>query len=168
MTAETCAARSSPRNVAPPLKSTRIRFSASGGWDAISPRVNVRNNSDLPEPVAPTALRDMIQNHLMQILAMIAMEPMVSFDANEIRSKKVDVLKAIHPISEEHVKDVAVRGQYGEGLIEREKVPAYRSEPGVAQDSATETFAAIKLFVDNWRWQGVPFYPGSQSRPGRS
>jgi glucose-6-phosphate 1-dehydrogenase len=104
------------------------------------------------------ALRDMIQNHLMQILAMIAMEPMVSFDANEIRSKKVDVLRAIRPISEEHVQDVAVRGQYGEGTIEREKVPAYRSEPGVAQDSATETFAAIKLFVDNWRWQGVPFY----------
>jgi glucose-6-phosphate 1-dehydrogenase len=104
------------------------------------------------------ALRDMIQNHLMQILAMIAMEPMVSFDANEIRSKKVDVLKAIRPISEEHVQDVAVRGQYGEGSIERGEVPAYRSEPGVAQDSATETFAAIKLFVDNWRWQGVPFY----------
>jgi glucose-6-phosphate 1-dehydrogenase len=104
------------------------------------------------------ALRDMIQNHLIQILTMIAMEPMVSFDANEIRNKKVDVLRAIRPISEKHVQDVAVRGQYGEGSIEREKVPAYRSEPGVAHDSPIETFAAIKLFVDNWRWQGVPFY----------
>jgi glucose-6-phosphate 1-dehydrogenase len=104
------------------------------------------------------ALRDMIQNHLIQILAMIAMEPMVSFDANEIRSKKVDVLRAIRPISEEHVQDVAVRGQYGPGSIEGEKVPAYRSESGVAPDSPIETFAAIELFVDNWRWQGVPFY----------
>jgi glucose-6-phosphate 1-dehydrogenase len=104
------------------------------------------------------ALRDMIQNHLMQILTMIAMEPMVSFDANEIRNKKVDVLKAIRPISPEHVQSIAVRGQYDAGLMEGVKVPAYRAEPGVAQDSAVETFAAIKLFVDNWRWQDVPFY----------
>jgi glucose-6-phosphate 1-dehydrogenase len=68
------------------------------------------------------------------------------------------VLRAIRPISEEHVQDIAVRGQYGPGSIGGEKVPAYRSEPGVAYDSPIETFAAIKLFVDNWRWQGVPFY----------
>ncbi len=104
------------------------------------------------------ALRDMIQNHLMQILTLIAMEPMVAFDANEIRNKKVDVLRAIRPISKEQVQDVAVRGQYGAGLMEGQKVPAYRSEPGVAYDSSAETFAAIKLFVDNWRWQDVPFY----------
>ena len=104
------------------------------------------------------ALRDMIQNHLMQILALIAMEPMVSFDANEIRNKKVDVLRAIRPISKEQVQDMAVRGQYGPGSMEGQKVPAYRSEPDVAPDSPTETFAAIKLFVDNWRWQDVPFY----------
>ena len=104
------------------------------------------------------ALRDMIQNHLTQILTLIAMEPMVSFDANEIRNKKVDVLKAIRPISKMQVQEVAVRGQYGPGSIEGQKVHAYRSEPGVAHDSATETFAAVKLFVDNWRWQGVPFY----------
>jgi glucose-6-phosphate 1-dehydrogenase len=104
------------------------------------------------------ALRDMIQNHLMQILTMIAMEPMVSFDANEIRNKKVDVLKAIRPISKEDVERIAVRGQYGPGLVDGEKVPAYRSEPGVSHDSPVETFAAIKLFVDNWRWQDVPFY----------
>jgi glucose-6-phosphate 1-dehydrogenase len=104
------------------------------------------------------ALRDMIQNHLMQILTLIAMEPMVSFDANEIRNKKVDVLKAIRPISKEQIQEVAVRGQYGAGLMEGQKVPAYRSESGVAEDSQAETFAAIKLFVDNWRWQDVPFY----------
>jgi glucose-6-phosphate 1-dehydrogenase len=104
------------------------------------------------------ALRDMIQNHLIQILTMIAMEPMVSFNANEIRNKKVDVLRAIRPISKEHVQDIAVRGQYGLGLMEGQKVPAYRSEPGVANHSSAETFAAVKLFVDNWRWQDVPFY----------
>lgn len=104
------------------------------------------------------ALRDMIQNHLMQILTLIAMEPMVSFDANEIRNKKEDVLRAIRPITKKQVQQIAVRGQYGTGSIEGKKVIAYRSEPGVAQASPTETFAAIKLFIDNWRWQDVPFY----------
>ena len=104
------------------------------------------------------ALRDMIQNHLMQILTLIAMEPMVSFDADEIRNKKVDVLHAIRPISKEHVHEVAVRGQYGAGLMDGQKVPAYRSEPDVATDSSAETFAAIRLHIDNWRWQNVAFY----------
>jgi glucose-6-phosphate 1-dehydrogenase len=104
------------------------------------------------------ALRDMIQNHLIQILTLIAMEPMVSFDADEIRNKKVDVLRAIRPISKEQVHEVAVRGQYGAGLEADQKVPAYRFESGVARDSTSETFAAIKLLVDNWRWQDVPFY----------
>jgi glucose-6-phosphate 1-dehydrogenase len=94
----------------------------------------------------------------MQILTLIAMEPMVSFDANEIRNKKVDVLRAIRPITKKQVQEVAVRGQYGAGSIGGQKVTAYRSEPGVAKHSSTETFAAIKLFVDNWRWQDVPFY----------
>jgi len=104
------------------------------------------------------AMRDMIQNHLMQILTLIAMEPMVSFDANEIRNKKVDVLKAIRPISKEQVRDIAVRGQYGAGSIDGKRAPAYRSEAGVSHDSPIDTFAAIKLFIDNWRWQDVPFY----------
>jgi glucose-6-phosphate 1-dehydrogenase len=104
------------------------------------------------------ALRDMIQNHLMQVLCLVAMEPMVSFEADEIRNKKVDVLRAIRPISQEHVQDSAVRGQYGAGSIKGQKVPAYRSEPDVAPDSPMETFAALKLFIDNWRWQDVPFY----------
>ncbi|MGD0004771.1 MAG: glucose-6-phosphate dehydrogenase [Anaerolineaceae bacterium] len=104
------------------------------------------------------ALRDMIQNHLMQILCLITMEPMVSFEADEIRNKKVDVLRAIRPILKNQVQQVAVRGQYGAGRMNGHKVPAYRSEPGVANDSSSETFAALKLSIDNWRWQDVPFY----------
>ncbi|MCB0209884.1 MAG: glucose-6-phosphate dehydrogenase [Anaerolineae bacterium] len=104
------------------------------------------------------ALRDMIQNHLLQILCLIAMEPPVSFQANEIRNKKVDVLHAIRPIRPELVHHMSVRGQYGSGWLEGERVLAYNAEPDVAPDSTTETYAALKLFVDNWRWQDVPFY----------
>jgi len=104
------------------------------------------------------ALRDMIQNHVMQIFTLIAMEPMVSFDADEIRNKKVDVLRAIRPIKEDEVHQYAIRGQYGAGWFRGQQAPAYRSEAGVAPDSNSETFAALKLFVDNWRWQDVPFY----------
>jgi glucose-6-phosphate 1-dehydrogenase len=104
------------------------------------------------------ALRDMIQNHLLQILSLVAMEAPVSFDANEIRNKKVDVLRAIRPMSPEQIHNFAVQGQYGSGWVEGQRVQAYHNEPGVAADSATETFAAVKFFVDNWRWQDVPFY----------
>lgn len=104
------------------------------------------------------ALRDMIQNHLLQILCLIAMEPPVSFQADEIRNKKVDVLRAIRPIAPEQVHQMAVRGQYGSGWLEGERIAAYTDEPDVAAGSATETFVAVKLFVDNWRWQDVPFY----------
>ncbi|HLO27034.1 MAG TPA: glucose-6-phosphate dehydrogenase [Geobacteraceae bacterium] len=104
------------------------------------------------------ALRDMVQNHLLQILCLIAMEPPVSFAADEVRNKKVDVLHAIRAIRSDEVHRMAVRGQYGKGEINGRAVPAYRDEPGVADGSATETFAALKLFIDNWRWQGVPFY----------
>ena len=86
------------------------------------------------------------------------MEPPISFSADEVRNKKVDVLHAIRPISPEQVHNYAVRGQYGAGWIDGKHVDAYRSETNVAPDSATETFAAVKLHVDNWRWQGVPFY----------
>lgn len=104
------------------------------------------------------ALRDMVQNHLLQILCLVAMEPPVSFAADEVRNKKVDVLRAIRPIRPEEVHRMAVRGQYGRGTISGKPAPAYRDEHAVATDSATETFAALKLFIDNWRWQGVPFY----------
>ena len=103
------------------------------------------------------ALRDMVQNHLLQVLCLIAMEPPVSFDADEIRNKKTDVLRAVRPLTGD-VAAAAVRGQYAAGTVEGAPVPGYRAEPGIAADSATETFAALRLFVDNWRWQGVPFY----------
>ena len=104
------------------------------------------------------ALRDMVQNHLLQLLCLVAMEPPVSFDADEVRSKKVDVLHAIRPVTPERVHEVAVRGQYGPGYVAGEQVTGYRSEPDVNPESTTETYAALKLEVDNWRWQGVPFY----------
>lgn len=104
------------------------------------------------------ALRDMIQNHLLQILCMIAMEPPISFQAEEVRNRKVDVLRAVRRIAPEDVSRYAVRGQYGRGWIEGKKVPGYREEEGVSPQSNTETFAALKIYIDNWRWQGVPFF----------
>ncbi|GAA4315779.1 glucose-6-phosphate dehydrogenase [Compostibacter hankyongensis] len=104
------------------------------------------------------ALRDMVQNHILQLLCMVAMEAPVSFHDNEIRNKKVDVLNAIRRIGRDEVHDYAVRGQYAPGWIEGKKVPGYRQEKGVDPNSPVETFAAVKFYVDNWRWQGVPFY----------
>jgi glucose-6-phosphate 1-dehydrogenase len=104
------------------------------------------------------ALRDMIQNHILQLVCMIGMETPVSFNANEIRNKKVDVLNALRRISKDEVQDYAARGQYAEGWMEGKKVAGYTQEKNVAADSKTETFAAVKFFIDNWRWQGVPFY----------
>jgi glucose-6-phosphate 1-dehydrogenase len=104
------------------------------------------------------ALRDMIQNHLLQLLCMVAMEPPVSFEAEEIRNRKFDVMRALRPIKSNEVSKFAVRGQYGEGWLEGKQIPGYREEPGVKPDSNTETFVAIKFHIDNWRWQDVPFY----------
>jgi glucose-6-phosphate 1-dehydrogenase len=104
------------------------------------------------------ALRDMIQNHMMQLLCLIGMEPPVSFDADEVRNRKVDVLHAVRPIRRDDVYQYSIRGQYAAGWIDGRKVKGYREEPDVARDSATETYAAMKFFIDNWRWQGVPFY----------
>lgn len=104
------------------------------------------------------ALRDMVQNHLLQLLCMIAMEPPISLDAHEIRNKKADVLHAIRRFTPETINQTAVRGQYSGGKIGDEEKPGYRQEEKVAPDSKVETFAAAKIFVDNWRWQDVPFY----------
>jgi glucose-6-phosphate 1-dehydrogenase len=104
------------------------------------------------------ALRDMVQNHLLQILCLVAMEPPITFDADEIRNKKLDVLRAIRPILPDKIHQVVVRGQYAAGLVGGRPVSAYRAEPAVADDSPTETFTALKLLIDNWRWEGVPFY----------
>ena len=108
------------------------------------------------------ALRDMVQNHMFQLLALIAMEPPISFAADAVRDEQVKVLYAIRPLSPEDVLHSAVRGQYGEGrprgLSDGKRVPAYRAEKGVAPASNVETFVALELFVDNWRWADVPFY----------
>lgn len=104
------------------------------------------------------ALRDMIQNHLLQLLCVTAMEPPVSMDAEDIRNKKVDVLKSVRPLTKADVKKQVVRGQYDEGTLNGKKQVAYRKEKNVSPGSNTETFVAMKLFVDNWRWQNVPFY----------
>jgi glucose-6-phosphate 1-dehydrogenase len=104
------------------------------------------------------ALRDMVQNHILQLVCLIAMEPPVSFQADEVRNRKVDVLHAMRKFNPEDIQKNAVRGQYATGWIEGKQVPGYREEEGVDPESNTETFAAIKFFVDNWRWHGVPFY----------
>jgi glucose-6-phosphate 1-dehydrogenase len=104
------------------------------------------------------ALRDMVQNHILQLLCMVAMEPPVSFEANEIRNKKVDVLNALRKITREEAHVYAVRGQYSDGWMKGEKVNAYRKEDKVDPHSNVETFAAVKFYIDNWRWQNVPFY----------
>lgn len=114
------------------------------------------------------ALRDMIQNHVMQLLCLIAMEPPVSFEADEVRNKKADVLRAIRPIRKDDVHEVAVRGQYSEGWIEGKKVKGYRQEKNVSPESVTETFAAVKFNIENWRWNDVPFYVRSGKRMGQA
>ncbi|MEA2448526.1 MAG: glucose-6-phosphate 1-dehydrogenase [Thermoleophilaceae bacterium] len=104
------------------------------------------------------ALRDLIQNHLLQLLMILTMEPPVSFSADEVRDEKVKILHAITPPTVEEVGEVAVRAQYEHGATGGEEVPGYLEEDGVPDDSTTETFAAVRLHIDNWRWAGVPFY----------
>ncbi len=113
------------------------------------------------------AMRDMVQNHLMQLLALTAMEPPVALDANSIRDEKVMVLRSIQPLTPGEVVRRTTRGQYKSGRISAKEVKGYRQEERVAADSQTETFAAVKLFIDNWRWQGVPFYLRSGKRMPR-
>lgn len=112
------------------------------------------------------ALRDMIQNHLMQLFTLCAIAPPSVWDADVLREHKVEVLRAVRPIPPQRVGGFAARGQYGAGHAGGRTVPGYLEEPGIPADSCTETFAAIKLFVDNWRWKGVPFYLRSGKRLG--
>jgi glucose-6-phosphate 1-dehydrogenase len=104
------------------------------------------------------ALRDMVQNHMFQLLSLIAMEPPVSLEAEDIREAKLNVLRAIKPLTPDQVHRQVVRAQYTAGQMDGRMLPAYVQEEGVAPDSATETYVALKLFVNNWRWSGVPFY----------
>jgi glucose-6-phosphate 1-dehydrogenase len=104
------------------------------------------------------ALRDMFQNHLLQVLALVAMEPPVSLEAEAIRDEKVKLLKSIRPVLPQQVVHQVVRGQYLGGVVDDKPQPGYRQEPRVNPESNVETFVALKLFIDNWRWSGVPFY----------
>jgi len=104
------------------------------------------------------ALRDMVPNHILQLVTLTAMEPPISFHADAVRDEQAKILHAIQILAPEDVLTRAVRGQYGEGAIGDEKAPAYRAEPHVAADSQTETYVALKLSIDNWRWADVPFY----------
>jgi glucose-6-phosphate 1-dehydrogenase len=104
------------------------------------------------------ALRDMVANHMLQLLALTPMEPPIAFEADEVREQKVQALKSIRPMTPEEVAKRTVRGQYGAGQINGKPVPGYREEPKVKSNSKTETFAAVEFYVHNWRWAGVPFF----------
>jgi glucose-6-phosphate 1-dehydrogenase len=104
------------------------------------------------------ALRDMVPNHIMQLISLTAMEPPISFQADAVRDEQAKILHAIQPLSSEEVLLKSVRGQYGEGIVAGQRIPAYRAEQDVPSDSRTETFVAMKLQIDNWRWADVPFY----------
>lgn len=109
-------------------------------------------------------LRDMFQNHMMQLLALCAMEPPSIFEAERVRDEKTKVYRALRPFPVDDIEQHLVLGQYSAGMVKGEKVPGYVDEPGVAPDSLTPTYACMKVFIDNWRWQGVPFYLTSGKR----
>jgi len=104
------------------------------------------------------ALRDMVPNHIFQLISLTAMEPPISFEADAVRDEQAKILRAIQPLSSEEVLTRIVRGQYGEGTVDGARVPGYRGEARVPDGSDTETYVALKLYIDNWRWAGVPFY----------
>ena len=122
----------------------------------VAESVGVGGRADYYEDAG--ALRDIAQNHLLQLLTLVAMEPPVAFDADAVRGEKVKVLRAVRRWRPEEVAHYAVRGQYGSGYVEGRAVAAYRGESAVAPDSSTDTYVALRLFVDNWRWEGTPFY----------
>ncbi len=107
---------------------------------------------------ASGCLRDVFQNHLLQLLALVAMEPPSSFRAEEVRDERVKVYRAIRPFDEIVIDEVAVRGQYGGGTVEGQKIPGYRDVGKIRAQSNIDTYAAMKVMIDNWRWEGVPFY----------
>jgi glucose-6-phosphate 1-dehydrogenase len=113
------------------------------------------------------ALRDLVQNHMMQLLALLTMEPPAAFEANRLRDEKLKVLEAIVPPSVPGVREMALRGQYGPGVVAGQRVSGYREEEGVDPESRTETYAALRLEVSNWRWAGVPFYLRTGKRLAR-
>ena len=109
-------------------------------------------------------MRDMIQNHVFQVVSLIAMEPPASLGANSVRDEKIKAMQAVRPFPLDRLDEFVVRGQYGAGFIDDKVVAGYREEAGVHPESSTETYTAMKLFFDNWRWSGVPFYIRSGKR----
>jgi glucose-6-phosphate 1-dehydrogenase len=128
--------------------------------------VGVENRAAFYEETG--ALRDMVANHLLQLLALTAMEPPIAFDADSVREQKVQVFRSIRPMSVEDTVHFTIRGQYGPGVIDGKRVPGYRQEPGVSPGSTTETYAGVKFQIDNWRWAGVPFYIRTGKRLARN
>src|SRR5437879_9704245 len=128
--------------------------------------VGVENRAAFYEETG--ALRDMVANHLLQLLALTAMEPPIAFDADSVREQKVQVFRSIRPMRVEDVARFTVCGQYGPGVIDGERVPGYRQESGVNPSSIAETYAAVKFHIENWRWAGVPFYIRTGKRLARN
>jgi glucose-6-phosphate 1-dehydrogenase len=114
------------------------------------------------------ALRDMVQSHVLQLTSLVAMESPANFDATAVRNEKIKILQSIRPLDGDAVRRSVVRGQYGPGTVKGKAAPGYREEPGVHPNSETETFVALKLEIDNWRWSGVPFYLRTGKRLARS
>jgi len=127
----------------------------------VAESIGIEGRADFYEQAG--AIRDVFQNHMLQLVALTAMEPPIDFAADSVRNEKVKILRALHTPGPKHV----VRGQYGRGYIEGEEVPGYREEPGVASDSMTETYVAAKLYIDNWRWADTPFYVRAGKRLAR-
>ncbi|MEW6671243.1 MAG: glucose-6-phosphate dehydrogenase [Thermodesulfobacteriota bacterium] len=127
--------------------------------------LGIENRADYYEQAG--VLRDMFQNHMMQLLALIAMEPPSAFDAERVRDEKTKTHRCLRPFPVDRLSDYLVLGQYGPGMQDGATMPAYRDEPGVRPDSMMPTFAMMKLFIDNWRWQGVPFFLTSGKRLSR-
>lgn len=127
--------------------------------------VGVENRASFYEETG--ALRDMVANHMLQLVALTAMEPPIAFDADAVREQKVQVFRSIRPMSVEDVARRTVRGQYGPGEINVHAVPGYRQEHGMREKSSTETYAALEFYIDNWRWAGVPFFMRTGKRLAR-
>jgi len=123
-----------------------------------SETVGVEGRGAYYDSPAGGAMRDMVQSHLLQVLSLVAMEPPVSLDAEDVRTEKIKVFKALREPTEREVPDIAVRGQYGKGAVNDKIIPAYREEEGTDQEAQTDTFAAMQFNIDTWRWAGVPFY----------
>lgn len=132
----------------------------------VAETLGVEHRADYYEQAG--ALRDMVQNHLLQLLCLITMEPPAIYLADDIRNRKMDVMHALRPIPSNEVSRFAARGQYGHGWIDGQEVVSYRDEPNINVNSPIETYAALKLFVDNWRWQDIPFYLRTGKRMARA